>query len=122
MIIGPFSPANGSNSSTVNPRVDMFFIDYANIQNQNITFPLSTIIDPLYTYMSLNEQFLYIRQLQNPNVSYNASLPNQEFIYYLSQNIYPQVASTSNISSTLAQIWTKTLVQTTPNGNSYIME
>jgi hypothetical protein len=109
-------------NGTISPKADMFFIDYANAQSQSITFPLSTLIDPMYTHISLNEKFLYIRQLQNPDVSHNASRPNQEFFYYLSQDLYPQVAKTSNIDPTQATTWIRTLIQTTPDGNTYVMD
>jgi hypothetical protein len=117
LIIGPFSQTGG----TISPKADMFFIDYANAQSQTITFPLSAMDDPLYTYISLNEKFLYIRQLQNPSIPYNISSPNQEFVYCIIQDLYPQMTFTSNIDPTRAQVWTRTLIQTTPDGNTYVM-
>ena len=47
----------------------MYYVDYQNFTNQNIPFPENIIFNPQLTYVSLDDAFIYIRQLYDPSIS-----------------------------------------------------
>jgi len=105
LIMGPFTPPN---TTDVKPKFDAFFVDYDRIQNANISFPLDTVKDPRSTFINLDEQFLYIRQLFN--ASANNTYQNQEFVYFIDQNVVLKLASKTNITNEQAGMWVKSLL------------
>lgn len=60
MIIGPAIPPNSNQTA---PKIDIFFVDFRNATAVNISVPQNLILDPVNTYLSLSDQFLYARQL-----------------------------------------------------------
>ena len=58
VVMGPIN-LNGA----VKPKVDAYFFDYTSMTYRNITFPKEAIVDANKTFLSVGEQFFYIRQL-----------------------------------------------------------
>jgi len=46
--------------------VNSFFIDYTLNIRSTIDFPIGCIIDPLFTLILMEDDWIYIRQIQNP--------------------------------------------------------
>ena len=93
MIMGPFIPPNQTQTQ---PKIDAFFIDYANKGFQNISFPFNTIPDPLNSLIVLDEQYLYVRSLPATNITNGTQA--QENIFYINQNVAPQIAYSANLT------------------------
>ncbi len=115
MIIGP---STRPNSSQIVPKIDIFFVDYRNSTAINITAPPNLILDPLNTYLSLTDQFLYARQM--PAMGNTSAL--QEFIFFFDQDRYLKQAIITNISVVAGITWKKTLIFNTPDNRFLVLE
>jgi len=116
MIIGPAIPPNATQAA---PKIDIFFIAYMNATGLNVTAPPNLVLDPLNTYLTLSDQFLYARQTSTSNSNTSAL---QEFIYYFDQDLYLKQALVTNISTTTNITWKKTLIFNAPNNTFLVLE
>ena len=81
-------------SSDPSGQVDAFYLDYSGATNISINFPMSTVSEIAWTFISVNADFLYVRQTLNNNELSNTTytaINRQEYVYYLNKGYLPQL-------------------------------
>jgi hypothetical protein len=79
-------------------------VDYSNRTALNVSFDFRALPDPINSRFVLDDKYLYVRSLQPANGSNatngTAPLQPQETIFYIDQDITPQMARSVNLTQT----------------------
>jgi hypothetical protein len=112
-----------SSGAGVVAQVDAFLLDFSSMSNKTINFPMTTIRGILSTFISVNSDFLYVRQIPDSSQSSNASYTSvnqQEFVYYLSQGYLPQLLIQRDLTTDQASAWKKSLIASADSVKYYL--
>jgi hypothetical protein len=111
LVVGPFTPPN---ATQLQPKSDAFTVDYNNRTSLNVPFDFRSFPDPINSRFILDDKYLYVRSLQGANGSNaangSAPLSPQEAIYFINQDITPQLARSTNLTQQQMASWRRTVL------------
>lgn len=94
----------GSKGSTL--ITNFYHIDYANSAWVTINFPTKTIVDSANTFIALEENWLYIRQLE----SVLQTDPYQQYSYSILNNAALSLTKAQAIPAATSTAWVRTVI------------
>jgi hypothetical protein len=111
LVMGPFIPPNATQPQ---PKFDAFTVDYSSKTALNVSFDFRALPDPVNSRFILDDKYLYVRSMQGSNGSNatngSAPLSPQEAIFFINQDITPQLARSTNLTQQQMSSWKRTVL------------
>lgn len=102
-------------TSSTGSIIKLYYIDYVASTTKELDFPTEAVFDPAKLYISLEETWLYVRQLKS--ALQTTAGANQEFTYAIQYNSILTRVKSQSITQSDEDNWVATHTSTSSSGN-----